>query len=54
MKLCEFTIVINSHNFIHSRWLYSQSEASLHGHEIQGDSLPRDTKQLSIKIMLLR
>ena len=43
MKLWEFTIVINSHNFMCTRWFYSHSEASVHGHEvfaIREDILP--------------
>ena len=34
MKLCEFTIVINSHNYTCTRWICSHCEASVEGHEI--------------------
>ena len=34
MKLCDFTIVINSHNYMYTRWFYSRSEASVRGNEI--------------------
>ena len=30
----DIKVVINSHKFIKTRWFYSHSEASVHGHEI--------------------
>jgi hypothetical protein len=33
MKICEFIdVIINSHVFIYTGWLYSHNESSVHGH----------------------